>query len=555
MIRRDRGHSVALPYDALDVPEGLIHTRMSDWTDYGIWGLLLYDDQPPWFTLIECIHILFYRQGTNEEKLFEPLSQDTHGQTKHEVVTYRVPVNLGLRHLLFRDLETERVARHGSPHAQAQWQSFFERVRSSEKELRVSFSHLQSVFDDVKSLNDALDLLKKMEIEALSAKRWTSQHLLPLGPDMLFADVREGSWRADRRFVRRSGELLYLMLGRSRVGLREEVEKLLRRRLLTQDSPWNQLARLIRRGGNTGGNINEKSVELDTGYLPVAALPVYDRLAEDWIALLSLSGKPIEDLLDPLMRLSALHQVIYILDRAQTTKAGSGPDTFPPFVFELAGSARKNPVQRISAGQYGTHLMLSRQAIDAFIDEFSKSEDWRGGLGTTMERRKARDTLKEMFLWQRDEDERTGPNDAPESILETFRLSALKDSKHTIWATLSSQTKGAGMALAKRRAGTWYAPNDAFLEALVLANVTDPVELGVFLRDLYDRYRIVIGQEQAQRAFGSSAAISLDQLKINEQRLEQRLRVLGFVDRKSDACAFVVNPYYEDGHGMQAEAA
>ena len=148
------------------------------------------------------------------------------------------------------------------------------------------------MFDDVKSLNDALDLLKKSEIEALSAKRWTSQHLLPLGPDMLFADVREGTWRADRRFVRRSGELLYLMLGRSRAPLRDELEILLRRRLLSPDSPWNQLARLIRGGGgDAGAGANEKTVELDTGYLPIASLPVYDRLAEDWKALLSLSGQ------------------------------------------------------------------------------------------------------------------------------------------------------------------------------------------------------------------------------------------------------------------------
>ena len=555
MIRRNRGHGVGLPHDALDVPEGLNLDRISDWTDYGIWGLLLYDDQPPWFTLIECIHILFYRQGTNEENLFEALSKDMHGYPKHEAVTYRVPVNLGLRYLLFRDLETDRVASHGSPHARAQWQNFFERTKSSERELGVSFSHLPNVFDDVKSLNDSLDLLKKMEIEALTKKRWTSQHLLPLGPDMLFADVREGNWRADRRFIRRSGELLYLMLGRSRARLREAVENLLRRRLLTQNSLWNQLAKVIRGGGNTGGGANEKTVELDTGYLPIAALPVYDRLAEDWKALLSLTGKPIQELLDPLMRLSALHQVIYILDRAHTTKTGSGPDAFPPFVFELAGSARKNPVQRISAGQYGNHIMLSRQAVDAFIDTFAESEHWKAQLGTTMERRNATDTLKEMFLWTRDEDDRAGRNDPPKAILETFRLSALKDSKHTIWATFSSQTKGAGMAQAKGRAGTWYAPKDAFLEALVLANVTDPVELGVFLRTLYDRYRIVIGQEQAQRAFGSSAAISLDQLKINEQRLEQRLRLLGFVDRKSDACAFVVNPYYEHGDITKAEAA
>ena len=255
------------------------------------------------------------------------------------------------------------------------------------------------------------------------------------------------------------------MLSRARTELRKSVEVLLRGRLLEQETPWNQLARLIWGVGSEGGAKGEpQPAQLSTGYLPIPWLPVYDRLAEDWKALLSLSGKPIEDLLDPLMRLSALHQIIYILDRAQTTKTGSRPDEFPPFVFELAGSARKNPVQRISAGQYGTHVMLSRQAIDAFIDAFAESEHWKAQLGTTMERRNATDTLKDMFLWKRDEDERAGRNDAPEAILETFRLSALKDSKHTIWATLSSQTKGAGIALAKRRAGTWYAPNDAFLE-------------------------------------------------------------------------------------------
>ena len=126
---------VGLPHDALDVPEGLIHPRISDWTDYGIWGLLLYDDQPPWFTLIECIHILFHRHGTNEKNLFEPLPRDMDGNPRHESVTYRVPVNLGLRHLLFRDLDTVRVATLGSPHARAQWQSFFERTKSSETEL------------------------------------------------------------------------------------------------------------------------------------------------------------------------------------------------------------------------------------------------------------------------------------------------------------------------------------------------------------------------------------------------------------------------------------
>ena len=554
MIRRNRGNGVALPHNALDLPDHLETGSIRDWTDYGIWGLLLFDEQPPWFTLIECMHILFYRESTKLPNLFEPLSEDIHGERRHESVTYRVPLNLGLRYLLFRDLETFRVATHGNPDTQAQWQSFAERTEAGASELGLSFNHLQKMFDDVKSLNDALYLLRSTEVEAFSGKRWTSRHILPLGPDMLFADVREGKYRADRRFVRRSGEMLYLMLGRSRTDLRNDVERLLRRRLLAQDTPWNQLAKLIRGAGSTVGSPREQTVELSTGYLPIPTLPVYDRLAEDWKAVLSLSGKPIEDLLDPLMRLSTLHQIIYILNRAQTTKAGGLTDEFPAFVFELAGSARKNPVQRISMRQYGSHLMLPRQAIDAFIDAFAQSDHWKAGLGTTMERVNATRTLKEMFLWESDARDSAGRNDPPDDTLASFRATALKGSKHSIWATFLSQTKGAGLVLSKRRAGTWYAPNDAVLEALVLANVTEPIELGVFLWRLYDRYRIVIGQEQAQRAFGSDATMSLEQLKINEQRLEHRLRILGFVDRKSDACAFVVNPYYEHGDVVRAEA-
>ena len=37
----------------------------------------------------------------------------------------------------------------------------------------------------------------------------------------------------------------------------------------------------------------------------------------------------------------------------------------------------------------------------------------------------------------------------------------------------------------------------------------------------------------------------LADLKENERRMEDRLRVLGFLDRKSDDCAFVINPFHD----------
>ena len=555
MIRRDPHAKVALPRDALDLPDGLDTSNIKDWCSYGIWGLLLYDEQPPWLTLIECMHILFYRHQANERRLFEPPAKDAQGRPKHETVTYFVPRNWKLRYLLFRDLDTSEIATHKSPDGEAQWRKLTDRINEGASSLKVTFNDLQNAFEDVESLNKALDVLRSTEVEAASNKRWTSRHLLPLGPDMLFADISEHDHKADRRFVRRSGELLYLMLGRANDKKRDQLEELLKSRLLERDTPWNELARLIRGRASGRGSAGEDPVQLKTGYLPIPKMDVYDNLAEDWVALLKLRTKPIEDLLDPLMRLSTIHQIIYILQRTRATITEGRSEAFSPFVFEMGGSGRKNPVRDIAHRQHESHRLLPKHAIDAFIDTFAQSVHWTDGLGTSMEAAKAAKTLKDMFLWEKRSGGGASVGPDANTILKSYGESAREDSKHTIWASLANRAKGVGITQARTRAGTWYAPNDAVLEALVLANVNGPLEVREFLRRLYERYRIVIGQEQAQCAFGASASLSLEQLKVNEQRLEHRLRTLGFVDRKSDACAFVLNPFHEDDDEPSTEVA
>lgn len=549
MIRKDSHHGLALPDGALDLPQGLKIGGIHDWTDYGIWGLLLFDEQPPWFTLVECVHILFHRQKTSVDRLFEPPSTNIHGQLEHEYVEYKVPLNLNLRHLLFRDLKTAQLASANNPQSKERWKDL---IKHTEDVSRLNLSYLPHAFEDIESLHRALDLLRSTEVEAYSSKRWTSRHLLPLGPDMLFADVEERKYKGDRHFMRRTGEILYLMLGRSQLAIRDKLTQLLQHRLLTLDTTWNQLARLIRMPKDGSSSTQGASVEFSTGYLPFPYLKVYDHLARDWASLLSLRRMPIEDVMDPLMRLSALHQIIYMLQRAQAT-VGLRAEHFPPFVFDLASSARKNPVQRIAVGQYGSHVKRPREAIDVYIDDFAKSPHWQDIVGSSMETHYANRTLAKMFLWPKGTKVLDAHGDAA-GRLTHFRTSALANTKHSIWAVMANHTRRAGMVLAQRGVGTWYAPNDVFLEALVLANVKEPLEMGEFLRRLFNRYRIVIGQEQAQAAFGREA-ISLEQLKNNEQRLEERLRILGFIDRKSDACAFVVNPFYDPADEKDTGAA
>ena len=550
MIQKDSRRHVALPNGALNLPGDLDISTIGNWIDYGIWGLLLYDDQPPWFTLIECMHILFHRQRISSEQLFNPPKLNPHGQLVHEFVQYEVPLNWNLRNLLFRDFGNES----GSPGSTEQCRTF---VKYAEKALGLDdLSYLSEIFEDVESLHRALDLLRSTEVEAYSSKRWTSRHLLPLGPDILFADVRENkhSRTGDRRFMRRTGEILYLMLGRSSQEIRDRLSRLLQDRLLAQGTHWNQLARLIRMPQAGDSSTQETTVRFWTGYLPFPKLEVYNCLAQDWVSLLSLKMS-IEDILDPLMRLSALHQVIYMLYRAQETK-GLTAKAFPPFVFDLAGSARRNPVKRLAADQYAAHVKMPREAIDAYIDTFAESFYWKAVVGTSLQARQASTILRDMFLWPKGKvaNDVPDPSSTPAERLANFRADALSNTTHSIWAVIANHTRGAGMVLVRPGVGTWYAPNDAFLEALVLANVKEPLELGEFLRCLFRRYRIVIGQEQAQAAFGVET-MPLERLKNNEQRLEERLRILGFIDRKSDACAFVVNPFYDQSDGQEAETA
>ena len=100
------------------------------------------------------------------------------------------------------------------------------------------------------------------------------------------------------------------MLNRSGKG--EELAKLISEKLLRQDETWNRVVRALLPDGY---RIDSNLVSSTIGYLPFAERPEYEDLAETWTRLLNLdlSG---EALLDPLMRLSSLHMLLYMLKRA-----------------------------------------------------------------------------------------------------------------------------------------------------------------------------------------------------------------------------------------------
>lgn len=528
----NKNHLLQLTAGAVRVPQSQNLSSVKLWCDYAIWGLLFYDDQSPWLAVVECLHICFDQK--REHGAVFPHAPPQAGE-EHEAIVYGQRLNHALRHLIFRDSDIAKIAASRSADDRARWNEWLKSI--AEFYPNISVAHLQERFSTFGEMARSVELLRSIDIEPHSPKRWTSHHLLPLGPSMLFPDVNEKN-SLDRKFMRRTGEMLYLMLNRAE--RRAEVSSLIDDRLLSPSGVWNRLA--TRLAGPDGG----EKVETSIGYLPVPRHAIFDRLAEDWIALLSLEKIPVENVLDPLQRVSGLFQILYILQRAQEVVGEEVP--LPPLFLDLVGAPGNNPVRKLSINQYKRHRTLPVEATASFVEAFEASEDWQKVVTSDAGAELASRLLEERFLWSKrlpgDPDRRPPP---PRQLAE-LKMEAQATKGHSIVATLNNHARQIGLLRTQRRSGSWYAPNDALLEALVLANVTVPTEFGEFLDQLHRRYNIAVGPEEVRRAFRvSSGALPapMADLKENERRLEERLRVLGFLDRKSDDCAFVINPFFE----------
>lgn len=512
---------------ALSVPEGLSTSSMTLWCEYAIWGLLFHDDQSPWLTVVECLQICFSRQRAGL-----PVLDGLPESGEHEVIRYATPLNHHLRHLLFRDRDILEIAeRNLDDHSMWEaWKSLLDR-----DQIGLNFDYLRKAFQSFQEMANAVELLRSAEIESQTAKRWTSRHLLPLGDNLLFPDVAANDG-LDRKFMRRTGELLYLMLNRA--GQREELAGLITNRLLATDKRWNKLAARLA-GPDRGGDASTS-----VGYLPMASHTAYDVLAADWIALLKLQSVPIENVLDPLQRLSGLAQALYILQQARAT-IGSPAPPLAPFLMDLVGVGR-SPVRKLSIALYQRHQAMLGDAMAQFVERFGQTEAW-SVIADEDDRSGAAHALKTRFLWD------AGSTNDPDRLLtpvqqiDQLRMEAQSPRGHSVVSAFRSHLKHLGLLRSYRRSGTWYAPTDNLLEALVLGNVTTPMEFNEFLQRIHNRYNIVAGPEQVRAAFGTASGtlpVPLADLQDNERRLEERLRVLGFLDRKSDDCAFVINPFY-----------
>jgi hypothetical protein len=129
----------------------------------------------------------------------------------------------------------------------------------------------------------------------------------------------------------------------------------------------------------------------------------------------------------------------------------------------------------------------------------------------------------------------------PKTLTDKFYTFAARLYRDGTADGLTALATGCGLASKRGTNRYRYAPTDELLRALVLANVTSPMEETAFLRHIHARYRMVIGPTEAKGELLSYLFDETD-FKKNRDRLAQHLIGMGLAQRMSDACTYIINP-------------
>lgn len=491
--------------------------------DEQIWGHRLYDEQLPHLTVLEFLNVL-------QSNLDSPLREPAEGR-----VRYRPQHQVRLRNILFNNPYIE-VVRTSTGSDEEKWSRWVELFRDDATEppehyvgsLRKSFTS----FDDFAR---SVELLRTSAFEGHSNKRWSSRFVFPFGPAALYEDLRfdaKDHASNDRRFFARTGELLYLMLSRSTRGAQLGQE--LVRRIFQTDSQMDRLVAALQ------GPTQRASSEKDVGFLPLALAPRFDRLCEDWLAVLS-RDMPLYDGLDHLITMTGLNLLLYFLEQSQRTVGAKEP---VELLCEIV-SRNRTKVRALSIAGFQTNHALSMRAIESLIMSFKATPQWLDALASEDPNGNCAALVREEFQYEKD-DEVSLSNLTGDQLLERLLDRAQVRHEQHVGRIHGTWSRALGLSSRRLSRRVRYAPSDRLLKALVVTVVDDTMEYSQFLAEIHRRYGIVVGHVEGAR-YIDSHQVDQAALMDNAAHLETRLLGLGLVRRLSDSCAFVENPFIRRG--------
>ncbi len=493
--------------------------------DEHIWGHRLYDEQLPHLAVLEFLGVL----ASNADN---PLIA-----TPEETVRYRPQRQIRLRGLLFNNpyVESVRERAQSDEDKWKHWSALFAGDATSIGD--DDMAYLRKAFTSFDDFAKSIELLRSSAFEARSNKRWSSKFVFPFGPDALYEDLRvdTGGASNDRRFFARTGEILYLMLCRAKRG--PELGQKLMERLYDASAPMNRLVKVLQ------GDPQSAQDSRPVGYLPFESHPRFDRLCDDWLAILS-RDMPIYDALEHLITSAGLNLLLYFLERA---KAQVG-DTDPvELVCEIV-SRERTKVRALSGDSYQVNQALSLRAVRAAVEQIRLEDDWAAALASDDPQGECLKMMRAWFQWPstKDDDEadhtlKTGD----ELVRELVEKAETRHEQH-FGKIHAAWSRSIGLSSRRLSRRTRYAPNDRLLKTLVVAIVDDRMQFDEFLQEVRRRYGIVIGDAEGARLI-RERQVDQEALSDNSANLEKRLMGLGLVRKLSDSCSFVENPFISQG--------
>jgi hypothetical protein len=493
----------------------------SMWVDEAIWGHRLYDEQLPWFVMLEFLNIFYFE--FNKSRAFEE-------QDGFNTLNYKAAHRLFLRYILFNNPYLNEIKQAYSADDN-RWTEWLKRMKSETSGIsHAKYDYLRDHFYSFDDFCEIVSLICSTSFEVNSNKRWTSKFVFPYGQDCLYEDLDNNLVTNDRRFFARTGEILYLMF--CRTVHKEKLLDALKSLLSRTDTTWGSIINALQpTDEDTIGSYRANA------FLPYVSHPCYDDLAQDWLAILNLNI-PGFDVFPYLVNLIGFHIIKYQLTISSQLLAKDGNVNF---ICE-AVAPKKTFVREISSDLYQFNNTLPAQAVEKFIANIEESEEWQKALTEDGAFEKCRKILYDKARWGEDYD---GPSDACAMIL-SLKQAAMK--RHRQHVSNIHRIYGREIGLVSRR-GTVklrYAPNDMFLKTIIFANVEKRMELHQFLEKLQQRYGIIFGDKEAERLL-PKGEFDKKAFQANSKRLEQRLGSLGLIKRLSDGCAYVENPFHGGG--------
>ena len=492
--------------------------------DEHIWGHRLYDEQLPHLTVLEFLNVL----GANRAN---PLANDLSTD-----VRYAPQQQIRLRGLLFNNPYIETIRERCNPDEDkwCDWMALFKKDATGRDDLNMEY--LRKSFFNFDDFAKALELLRSSSFEARSNKRWSSKFVFPFGPDALYEDLRIDSGGAsnDRRFFARTGELLYLMLSRATHG--PTLGKKLVERLFEASAPMNRLVKVLQgepQLADTMKNIRQN-------YLPYTTHPRFNRMCDDWLAILS-RDIPTYDALEHLIASAGLNLLLYFLECAN---AHSGDAEPVEIICEII-SREKTMVRTLSGKSYQAHEAVSERAVVSFIESIKLEPAWACALESTDPEGECLKLMRDRFQWPPTDCNDFDRERGDDLVRKLIEIAKQRHGQH-FGKIHSTWSKAIGLSSRRLTRGNRYAPNDRLLKTLVVTVVDERMQLDEFLHELRRRYGIVIGDSEGAHLVKQNL-VDQEALSENRSNLEARLLGLGLLRRLSDSCSFVENPFANEG--------